>query len=225
MELANRFRSADSRWGSGGVGGSGATFVFRIEENPGREGRVPAIAPAGGTSDTAAVARVVANFHAAIGRADSVAALSLLATDVSIKESGDVERLSGYRAHHLAADIAFARAVPPTNGALRVTVGGDAAWVTSTSATRGSFKGRAVNSSVHTGHPGARLRALATCLRALGHPHLLARVGARAADVDTSLTPGLVSVARVCRFNRRPRHSCRVRSPARPSPRLPYSSR
>ncbi len=123
------------------------TFVFRIDEIPGREGRAPATANASATSDTAAVASVVANFHAAIGRADSVAALSMLATDVSIMESGDVEHLSDYRAHHLAADIAFARAVPSTNSALQVKVAGDAAWVTSTSVTKGSFNGRAVNSS------------------------------------------------------------------------------
>ncbi|CAN5909385.1 hypothetical protein BH11GEM1_BH11GEM1_09440 [soil metagenome] len=124
-----------------------ATFVFRIEEIPGREGGASAAAPAGTISDTAAVAQVVANFHAAIGRADSAAALAMLATDVSIMESGDVERLSDYRAHHLAADIAFARAVPSTNSALQVKVVGDVAWVSSTSATRGSFQGRAVNSS------------------------------------------------------------------------------
>ena len=165
---------------------AGTTFVFRIEENPGWEGRVPAIAPAGGTSDTAAVARVVADFHAAIGRADSIAALSNAGDKCQhhgVRRRRAPERMprvSPCGGHRLRARCATHQQGSP--GDCR----GDAAWVTSTSATRGSFKGRAVNSSVHTGHPGARLRALATCLRALGHPHLLARVGARAADVDIS---------------------------------------
>ncbi len=124
-----------------------ATFVFRIEEIPGRSGKAAATAPAVATSDSAAVARVVAAFHAAIGRADSATALAALAADVSIMESGDIERLSDYRAHHLAADIAFARAVPSSNSPFEVKVAGDAAWVTSTSTTLGSFHGRAVNST------------------------------------------------------------------------------
>ena len=95
----------------------------------------------------ASVARVVAAFHAALARADSAAALVTLAADVTIMESGDVQGLGDYRAHHLAADIAFARAVPSTTGPLSVTVVGDAAWVTSTSTTVGSFNGRAVNST------------------------------------------------------------------------------
>lgn len=124
-----------------------ATFVFRIEENSSPSGKTAAAPRTAATSDSAAVARVVAAFHAALGRADSAVALATLATDVIIMESGDVEHLSDYRAHHLAADIAFARAVPSTNSALGVTVAGDAAWVTSTSTTVGSFNGRAVNST------------------------------------------------------------------------------
>ncbi|MDQ2666669.1 MAG: DUF4440 domain-containing protein [Gemmatimonadota bacterium] len=112
-----------------------------------RQGEAVAAVGTMTTSDSAAVARVVTTFHAAIGRGDSAAALATLATDVIIMESGDVEHLSDYRAHHLAADIAFARAVPSTSTPLDVKVAGAAAWVASTSTTVGSFNGRAVNSS------------------------------------------------------------------------------
>ena len=124
-----------------------ATFVFRVDEHPGAMGTAGPTSRTVATSDSAAVARVVAAFHAALARADSAAALVTLAADVTIMESGDVQGLGDYRAHHLAADIAFARAVPSTTGPLGVTVVGDAAWVTSTSTTVGSFNGRAVNST------------------------------------------------------------------------------
>lgn len=39
-------------------------------------------------------------------------ALGLLAGDVTILESGSVENRAGYRAGHLAADVAYAAAVP-----------------------------------------------------------------------------------------------------------------
>lgn len=61
--------------------------------------------------------------------------------------SGDLETRADYRVHHLPADIAFARAVATTRGPLRVTIGGDAAWVTSTGVTRGDFRGRPINSA------------------------------------------------------------------------------
>ena len=124
-----------------------ATFVFRLEEVQGR-GRNPAASPRMmGTSDSAAVARVVASFHAAIARADSAAALAMLAADVRVMESGDVEGLNDYRAHHLAADIAFARAVRSVVSPLDVKVDGNVAWVGSMSTTLGAFNGRPVNSS------------------------------------------------------------------------------
>ena len=97
--------------------------------------------------DSAAVAAVVTGFHAALARGDSAAALALLAPDVRVLESGGVETLADYRAHHLAADIEFARAVPASRGPLAVTVRGDAAWAVSTSETKGEFRGRPVSSA------------------------------------------------------------------------------
>ena len=96
--------------------------------------------------DSTAVLRTVDQFHRALASGDSVAALALLAPDVAILESGGSETLADYRGHHLPADIEYARAVPSVRGAAHVVIVGDAAWVTSTSTTQGTFKERAINS-------------------------------------------------------------------------------
>ncbi|CAN5141136.1 hypothetical protein BH09GEM1_BH09GEM1_19770 [soil metagenome] len=98
-------------------------------------------------SDSADVAATVARFHAALAAGDSAAALSLLAPDALIVESGDVQTRAEYRAHHLPADIAFAAAVPSTRRVVDVTVRGDVAWVTATSVTQGDWRGRPINSA------------------------------------------------------------------------------
>ena len=58
-----------------------------------------------------------------------------------------METVAEYRAHHLPADIEFARAVRETRTMLRVTVLGDVAWSSATSTAEGQFRGRAVNSA------------------------------------------------------------------------------
>jgi ketosteroid isomerase-like protein len=97
--------------------------------------------------DSAAAAATVERFRSALATGDSAAALSLLADDAVILESGGVESRSEYRAHHLPADIEFARAVRSTRVPMRVTVRGDVAWVSSSSIAEGQFRGRAVNSA------------------------------------------------------------------------------
>lgn len=106
----------------------------------------PATAQSAPTGHDSDVRAVVEQFHAALARGDSTTALALLADDAVILESGGVESRNEYRAHHLPADIAFAMAVPSRPGAREVVVAGDAAWVTSTSVTTGTFEGRAINS-------------------------------------------------------------------------------
>ena len=101
------------------------------------------VAPA----DSEAVVQVIHRFHEALTRGDSSAALALLAPDVVIMEGGGVERYADYRSHHLAGDIAFARAVPSTRGSVQVVVAGDAAWAWSTGVTQGTYKDRVINSS------------------------------------------------------------------------------
>ena len=97
--------------------------------------------------DSASVAGAVRSFHDALSAGDSVRALSLLDSSVVILESGDEERFAHYKAHHLAADIEFTRAVRTATTPVRVVVRGDVAWATSTSVTTGTFRGRPVNSS------------------------------------------------------------------------------
>jgi ketosteroid isomerase-like protein len=110
-------------------------------------GHQPSASASPAARDSADVARVIGSFHAALERGDSAAALALLAPDVTVLESGGVESLAEYRGHHLPADIEYARAVPSVRGPVRVTVRGDVAWAASTSDTKGTFKGRAVDSA------------------------------------------------------------------------------
>lgn len=107
------------------------------------------------TSDSSGAARVVEAYHAAEAAGDSAAMLALLDDDVVILESGGVETKANFRSHHLAADIAFVRAVQMVRTPIRVRTRGDAAWASSTSTAQGNVNGRAVNSA------GAELMVLA----------------------------------------------------------------
>lgn len=104
-------------------------------------------APSIAASDSSEVLAVVMKYHAALESGDSLAAVALLSADAVVLESGGVETRAEYRAHHLPADIEFARAVPSKRGPITVRVRGDAAWASSTSTAQGEFRGRAVNSS------------------------------------------------------------------------------
>ena len=72
---------------------------------------------------------------------------ALLSPDVVIQESGGEESRAEYRSPHLAADIEFARAVRSQQDPVRVRVREDVAWASSTRATQGEFRGRAINSA------------------------------------------------------------------------------
>ncbi|WP_411282149.1 YybH family protein [Gemmatimonas sp.] len=98
-------------------------------------------------NDSADVAAMVHRFHTALEAGDSLTAISLLADDAEILESGSVETVSDYRSHHLPADIAFAKALKSTRAPLRVSVRADIATSTSTSITKGTFRDRAVDTA------------------------------------------------------------------------------
>lgn len=89
----------------------------------------------------------VQRFHAALAAGDSAAALDLLAADALILESGEIETREEYRAHHLPADIEFARSTTREPGTPTVTVRETAAWVASVGRTTGTFRGRALDVS------------------------------------------------------------------------------
>jgi ketosteroid isomerase-like protein len=103
--------------------------------------------PNAAESDSAAVAKVVNEFHAALEKGDSATALRLLSSDALILESGAIEPRSEYRSHHLPADIEFAMAVAEKRGPIQVHVKGNVAWTAGTSETKGEFKGRAIDST------------------------------------------------------------------------------
>lgn len=96
--------------------------------------------------ETKSVTDVVGKFHEALRRGDRPAAMELLAPDAIILESGSAETRDEYERHHLKEDIAFSQAVKSVDSLLHVQVEGDAAWVISTSQTRGSFRSREINS-------------------------------------------------------------------------------
>ncbi len=96
--------------------------------------------------DSAAVLAAVSGYHSALERGDSAKAIGLLTNDAIILESGDVESRAEYRSHHLSSDMKFAQAIRDTRVIRRVTVVGDAAWVASSSTTKGEFSGRPIDS-------------------------------------------------------------------------------
>ena len=102
--------------------------------------------PSAAAADSIAVAKAVNDFHAALSTGDNATALSLLAPDAVILESGGVESRAEYVSHHLPEDIEFAKGVGSSRGTLQVTVDGTSAWTVGTSTTQGQFKGRAINS-------------------------------------------------------------------------------
>ena len=105
------------------------------------------VLPQGRASDSAGAASVVRQFHDALVRGDSAAALALLAEDAIVLEAGTIETRAEYQQHHLPADIRFAQAVPSARGSARVVVTGDLAWITSSSGATGTFEDRPINSA------------------------------------------------------------------------------
>ncbi len=98
------------------------------------------------SASEAQVTAVVAAFHTALAAGDSTTALSQLAEDVTILESGGVETKEQYRSGHLSGDMRYAQAAPRERGEMNVTIMGDVAWVHSLSVVQGQMGDREVNS-------------------------------------------------------------------------------
>ena len=75
-----------------------------------QEGQAAATSPTASWSDSSAVVGVVTGFHDRLEAGDSAGALALLAPDAQILEGGEVVTRAEYAAHHLASDVAAARA-------------------------------------------------------------------------------------------------------------------
>jgi ketosteroid isomerase-like protein len=103
--------------------------------------------PAQSAADSIAVAGTIQQFHAALASGDSVAALGLLTEDCVVLEAGILETRAEYRAHHLAADLSFAKAVPSAHGPTVVSVQDGVAWAITMSASKGTLGGRPMHSA------------------------------------------------------------------------------
>ena len=105
--------------------------------------RRPPPPPPGG----AAARAVVESFSAALQRGDSLRVLQLLHPQVVVYESGVAEDLAHYRSHHLAADIAFLAQVRSTTLRDQLTMSGGMALYTREYRSRGTWRGKPVNST------------------------------------------------------------------------------
>jgi ketosteroid isomerase-like protein len=114
-----------------------ATLVFNVTATNGASGSA---------GDSIDVAAVVQRFDALMAAGDSAGILALLADDAVVLESGGMETRAEFRAHHLPADINFARAVKGQQGPITVRVEGDVAWASSTTIMEGELRGRQINS-------------------------------------------------------------------------------
>lgn len=106
-------------------------------------------------SGTAEAIATSTHFYDLLRRGDSAAAARLLAPDAVVLESGDLETRAEYLAHHIAADIEFAKAVASKRSIRQSVRQGNVVWVSATSESSGTFENRPVNSI------GAELMVLA----------------------------------------------------------------
>jgi ketosteroid isomerase-like protein len=102
--------------------------------------------PPKSTADSVAVVHVASRFHAALEKGDTTTIKQLLAPDLRVLEGGAVETRTEYFAHHLAADIEFAKSVRSESRLTSYSREGSVAWLVSTSSARGTFRGRTVDS-------------------------------------------------------------------------------
>lgn len=93
-----------------------------------------------------AAAATVDQFHTALKQGDTNSAAALLTEDAVVFEAGGVERgKAEYAAQHLAADAAFAKAVPTVLTRRTGDTVGALAWIATEGRTSGTYNGKAVN--------------------------------------------------------------------------------
>ncbi len=98
-------------------------------------------------SQASAASSTVRAYHEALASGDSRSALHLLADRCGDHGGRDRETREEYATYHLAADIQFAQAVRTVHSNIAINVSGEIAWVSSTSMTTGTYRGRAINSN------------------------------------------------------------------------------
>lgn len=97
--------------------------------------------------EAAAITSTVEQFHKALAAGESDKVMSLLLPDALIVEAGVVQTRDEYQRHHLAEDIAFARAVPGTQRDIVIRQEGTVAWVTTMFRMVGQFQGKPIDTS------------------------------------------------------------------------------
>ena len=117
-------------------------------------------------SGTAEAIATSTHFYDLLRRGDSAAAARLLTPDAVVLESGDLETRAEYLAHHIGADIDFAKAVPSKRTIRQVVRQGNVIWLAATSTSNGQFENRPIDSSgaelmvLSRSHSGWRIRAI-----------------------------------------------------------------
>lgn len=97
-------------------------------------------------AEARAAAQVVDAFHAALGRGDPAAAEDLLGDTALVFEEGQAEQSkSAYAAGHLAADIAYLKAVREVATDRSGAAAGDLAWIATHWRAQGRFQDKAVD--------------------------------------------------------------------------------
>ncbi len=95
--------------------------------------------------DAAEIKNAAHEFHEALAGGKPDAVMALLQPDALIVEGGTVQTRDEYQSEHLAADIAFAAAVPGKQLNAVVRQEGEVAWVTSTFSVKGTFQSKEIN--------------------------------------------------------------------------------
>lgn len=95
--------------------------------------------------DAAAIKNAAHEFHEALAGGKPDAVMALLEPDALIVEGGTVQTRNEYQSEHLAADIAYASAVPSKELSAVVRQEGEVAWVTSTFSVTGKYKDKEIN--------------------------------------------------------------------------------
>ena len=104
------------------------------------------IANAADATSGEAASKVAAQFHAALEAGNADGASALLSATALIFESGHAETRDEYISHHLAADIAFAKATQRTVKSKQQQCDESMCVLMQSSETTGTFKGKNVRS-------------------------------------------------------------------------------
>lgn len=102
--------------------------------------------PGGEPAGTTTPGSTVDAFHQALATGQPKAALALLRPEALIVEEGTVQSRADYEKEHLAADIAYAGAVPSHQTSRKIMQSGETAVVISTYRAQGKFNDRTINS-------------------------------------------------------------------------------